>query len=57
VTDLAGQSQNSPYLGMTLPGRVVATFHQGYATVLDGRVVDADTIAAHAAALRTGARA
>jgi dihydroorotase len=57
VTDLAGQSQNSPYLGMTLPGRVVATFHQGYATVLDGQVVDAETIAAHAAALRTGARA
>ncbi|MEJ8285315.1 MULTISPECIES: dihydroorotase [Curtobacterium] len=57
VADLAGQSQNSPYLGMTLPGRVVATFHLGAPTVLDGRLVDADTVAAHAAALRTGARA
>ena len=37
--DLAGRSVNSPYLGRTLPGRVMATFHNGYATVLDGRVV------------------
>ncbi|THG35305.1 dihydroorotase [Glaciibacter flavus] len=36
--DLAGRSVNSPYLGRTLPGRVMATFHNGYATVLDGRV-------------------
>jgi dihydroorotase len=55
VTDLAGQSRNSPYLGMRLPGRVVATFHQGYPTVLDGAVVDSGTIAAHAAALRAEA--
>jgi dihydroorotase len=38
--DLAGKGVNSPYLSMTLPGRVVATFHRGYATVLDGSVVD-----------------
>jgi dihydroorotase len=33
--DLAGKSGNSPYLAMTLPGRVVAVFHRGVATVLD----------------------
>ncbi|WBM80434.1 dihydroorotase [Cryobacterium breve] len=33
---LAGKSTNSPYLAMTLPGRVVAVFHRGTATVLDG---------------------
>lgn len=38
--DLAGKGVNSPYLSMTLPGRVVATFHRGYPTVLDGAVVD-----------------
>jgi dihydroorotase len=36
--DLAGSSTNSPYLAMTLPGEVRATFHRGYATVLDGAV-------------------
>ncbi|MGO7983748.1 hypothetical protein ACC691_38555, partial [Rhizobium johnstonii] len=46
--DLAGRSVNSPYLGMSLPGRVLATFHRGYATVLDGTVRDADEIAAAA---------
>ena len=39
TADLAGRSVNSPYLGRTLPGRVVATFHHGYATVLDGDVL------------------
>jgi dihydroorotase len=34
--DLAGQGVNSPYLEMTLPGRVQATFHRGYPTVLNG---------------------
>ena len=46
--DLAGKGVNSPYLGLTLPGRVVATFHQGRATVLDGTVVDAERLAAGA---------
>jgi dihydroorotase len=46
---LAGRSVNSPYLGRTLPGRGVATFHQGYATLLDGAVRPADEVARHAA--------
>lgn len=50
VADLRGKSVNSPYLGRTLPGRVVATLHNGYSTVLDGELVDADTVAAHARA-------
>jgi dihydroorotase len=57
VDDLAGKSTNSPYLDRELPGRVVATFHGGYATVLDGRVVDADTVEAAALAQRAGAAA
>jgi dihydroorotase len=51
---LAGRSANSPYLGRRLPGRVVATFHSGYPTVLDGAVRPADEVA-HAAA-RAGVR-
>ncbi|MET4052205.1 dihydroorotase [Frigoribacterium sp. PvP054] len=47
---LAGKSRNSPYLGRVLPGQVRATFHQGYATVVDGDVVDSDVVA-HAARL------
>ncbi|HEX3932098.1 MAG TPA: dihydroorotase [Nocardioides sp.] len=31
-------SRNTPYAGMELPGRVVATFRQGRATVLDGKL-------------------
>lgn len=38
VEDLAGRSVNSPYLGRALPGRVVATFHRGVPTVLDGEL-------------------
>ncbi|WP_223690653.1 dihydroorotase [Leifsonia poae] len=48
--DLAGKGVNSPYLAMTLPGRVVATFHHGYATVLDGEVVAVEEVAARARA-------
>ncbi|TAM69949.1 MAG: dihydroorotase [Microbacteriaceae bacterium] len=36
--DLVGKAVNSPFLGRTLPGRIVATIHAGYPTVLDGRV-------------------
>ena len=36
---LASKSRNTPFAGRTLPGRVVATFLRGRATVLDGRVV------------------
>jgi dihydroorotase len=31
-------SRNTPYAGMELPGRVVATFRHGRATVLDGKL-------------------
>jgi dihydroorotase len=48
VDDLAGKSINSPYLERELPGRVVATFHAGYATVLDGAVLDSEVVAATA---------
>ena len=36
----ATASDNTPFGGMELPGRVVATFLRGRATVLDGTVVD-----------------
>ena len=42
--DLAGKGVNSPYLSMALPGRVVATFHRGRPTVLDGRVVELEEV-------------
>src|SRR5690606_39239435 len=42
---LHGRSANSPYLGMELPGRIIATIHNGYATVLEGVLLDADTVA------------
>ncbi len=35
----ASLSRNTPYAGMELPGRVVATFLRGVPTVLDGRLV------------------
>ena len=34
----ASLSRNTPYAGMELPGRVVATFLRGQATVLDGKL-------------------
>jgi dihydroorotase len=34
----ASKSRNSPFAGMALPGRVVATFLRGTATVFDGKV-------------------
>ncbi|WP_353814196.1 dihydroorotase [Agromyces sp. SYSU T00266] len=51
---LAGRSVNSPYLGRTLPGRVVATFHRGMPTVLDGAVRPADEVAEVSARLAEG---
>ncbi|KRC62884.1 dihydroorotase [Agromyces sp. Root81] len=48
---LAGRSTNSPYLGRRLPGRVVATFHGGYPTFLDGAVRPHDEVAGNAAAV------
>ncbi len=49
TAQLAGKSSNSPYLGRTLPGRVVATIHDGRVTVLDGELVAADRVAEEAA--------
>ena len=51
--DLAGKGTNSPYLDQVLPGRVVATFHNGFATVLDGLLRPADEIARLAREQRT----
>jgi dihydroorotase len=45
LQDLRGKGLNTPYLGRTLPGRVIATIHNGYPTVLDGILVDADEVA------------
>jgi len=52
VDELHGKSVNSPYLERVLPGQVIATIHDGYATVLDGVLVDAATVAAAAGAAR-----
>jgi len=54
VSDLRGKGVNSPYLGRSLPGRVVTTIHDGYATVLDGELVDQQTVAAAAQEVRHG---
>ena len=37
--ELASKSRNTPYAGMELPARVVATFLRGVPTVLDGKLV------------------
>jgi len=37
-SELASLSRNTPYAGMELPGRVVATFLRGTPTVLDGKL-------------------
>jgi dihydroorotase len=37
--ELASPSRNSPYAGMRLPGRVMATFLRGEPTVLDGKAL------------------
>ncbi len=52
---LRGKGVNSPYLSRTLPGQVIATIHGGYATVLDGELVDPETISRHSTA-RSGAQ-
>ncbi|MGV8875932.1 MAG: dihydroorotase [Rhodoglobus sp.] len=53
---LRGKSTNSPYLGRTLPGRVMATIHNGYETVRDGEVVDAAEVAQFAKLAGAGAQ-
>jgi dihydroorotase len=39
ATESASLSRNTPYAGMELPGRVMATFLRGRPTVLDGKLV------------------
>jgi dihydroorotase len=51
-TRLRGKGINSPYLGATLPGRVIATIHHGYPTVLDGELVEAGIVAERAGVQR-----
>ena len=41
---LRGKGINSPYLGRSLPGRVVATLHGGVPTVLDGELRPAEEV-------------
>jgi dihydroorotase len=38
ASDSVSLSRNTPYAGMELPGRVVATFLRGRPTVLDGKL-------------------
>ncbi|MCU1582575.1 MAG: dihydroorotase [Microbacteriaceae bacterium] len=57
TSDLRGKGINSPYLGDSLPGRVMATIHAGYPTVLDGELVDAETVAAAAVVAAAGREA
>jgi len=52
--NLVGKGVNSPYLEMTLPGQVMATFHRGYATVLDGALQSTAQIHTARAALNRG---
>jgi len=42
---LHGKSVNSPFLGRSLPGRVVAVVHDGRPTVLDGALLPAEEVA------------
>jgi dihydroorotase len=50
-SESASLSRNNPYAGRSLPGRVVATFLAGRATVLDGHLqgVDVGPVGVHAA--------
>jgi dihydroorotase len=54
TTMLRGKGINSPYLTTTLPGRVIATVHRGTATVLDGELVAAETVAAGGTGVHSG---
>lgn len=47
---LKGQSTNSPFLGMELPGRVTHTIHRGYLTLDNGTLVTEEVAAAHGSA-------
>ena len=41
---LRGKGVNSPYLGRTLPGRVMVTIHDGRPTVLDGELLPVEEV-------------
>lgn len=41
---LRGRSINSPYLGVELPGHVIATIHRGVPTVLDGELREPEEV-------------
>ncbi|MGO3146563.1 MAG: dihydroorotase [Leucobacter sp.] len=45
---LRGRSTNSPFLGMTLPGRVTHTIRHGYLTLENGELVNRETVANNA---------
>lgn len=49
TADLHGKGTNSPFLGRTLPGRVMTTVHNGHQTVSNGELVDPSTVAREAA--------
>lgn len=48
VGDLRGKGLNTPYTGRELPGRIIATVHDGYPTVLEGELVEAALVADYA---------
>ncbi|WP_449277418.1 dihydroorotase [Leucobacter sp. GX24907] len=50
VSRLKGLSTNSPFLGIEVPGSVRCTIRRGYPTLLDGELVDVQTVAAAARA-------
>jgi dihydroorotase len=41
---LRGRSTNSPFVGRELPGRVIATIFNGTETVIDGMLVEPETV-------------
>lgn len=49
LADLRGKGVNSPYLGRELPGRVIATIHNGYPTLADGELIETAEVARSAA--------
>jgi dihydroorotase len=44
ASDMVSRSRNTPYAGMVLHGRVLGTWLRGRATVLDGVVVEFETV-------------
>ena len=50
TNELHGKGINSPFLSTTLPGRIVATVHNGYPTVLNGELLPSEVVASAAAA-------